>query len=120
SSSSTAPEPRASPPAAHPRIDRAARRRPTTSRLRAEGGGRQGPTPSAPAGPPRPKPGVYCTSIQYQAAPPMLSPYAELHCASNFTFLRGASHPEELVERAHALDYAALAITDECSLAGVV
>ncbi|ODS96187.1 MAG: error-prone DNA polymerase [Lautropia sp. SCN 69-89] len=50
----------------------------------------------------------------------MLSPYAELHCASNFSFLRGASHPEELVERAHALGYAALAITDECSLAGVV
>ncbi|MBX3591941.1 MAG: error-prone DNA polymerase [Burkholderiaceae bacterium] len=50
----------------------------------------------------------------------MLSPYAELLCASNFTFLRGASHPEELVERAHALDYAALAVTDECSLAGVV
>jgi error-prone DNA polymerase len=46
--------------------------------------------------------------------------YAELHCRSNFDFLRGASHPEELVERAHALRYAALAITDECSLAGVV
>jgi error-prone DNA polymerase len=46
--------------------------------------------------------------------------YAELHCLSNFTFLRGASHPEELVARAHALGYAALAITDECSLAGVV
>jgi error-prone DNA polymerase len=46
--------------------------------------------------------------------------YAELHCLSNFTFLRGASHPEELVERARALGYAALAITDECSLAGVV
>ncbi|WP_119156055.1 error-prone DNA polymerase [Caldimonas tepidiphila] len=46
--------------------------------------------------------------------------YAELHCASNFSFLRGASHPEELVARAHALGYAALAITDECSLAGVV
>ncbi|MFO1300704.1 MAG: error-prone DNA polymerase [Burkholderiaceae bacterium] len=50
----------------------------------------------------------------------MLSPYAELHCASNFTFLHGASHPEELADRAHALGYAALAITDECSLAGVV
>jgi len=50
----------------------------------------------------------------------MLSPYAELHCASNFSFLHGASHPEELVDRAHALGYAALAITDECSLAGVV
>jgi len=47
-------------------------------------------------------------------------PYAELHCLSNFTFLRGASHPEELVERAHALGYRALAITDECSLSGVV
>lgn len=46
--------------------------------------------------------------------------YAELHCLSNFTFLRGASHPEELVERAKALGYAALAVTDECSLAGVV
>jgi error-prone DNA polymerase len=47
-------------------------------------------------------------------------PYAELHCLSNFTFLRGASRPEELVMRAKELGYAALAITDECSLAGVV
>ena len=46
--------------------------------------------------------------------------YAELHCVSNFTFLRGASHPEELVRRAVELNYSALAITDECSLAGVV
>jgi error-prone DNA polymerase len=46
--------------------------------------------------------------------------YAELHCLSNFTFLRGASHPHELVEQAHALGYSALAITDECSVAGVV
>jgi error-prone DNA polymerase len=46
--------------------------------------------------------------------------YAELHCISNFTFLRGASHPEELVTRAAELGYKALAITDECSLAGVV
>jgi error-prone DNA polymerase len=46
--------------------------------------------------------------------------YAELHCLSNFTFLRGASHPEELVARARELGYSALAITDECSLAGVV
>ncbi len=50
----------------------------------------------------------------------MLPAYAELHCLTNFTFLRGASHPEELVERAHALGYCALAITDECSVAGVV
>ena len=49
-----------------------------------------------------------------------LPAYAELHCRSNFTFLTGASHPEELVERAHALGYRSLAITDDCSLAGVV
>lgn len=46
--------------------------------------------------------------------------YAELHCLSNFTFLRGASHPEELVTRAAALGYTALALTDECSVTGVV
>src|SRR5512135_158030 len=46
--------------------------------------------------------------------------YAELHCVSNFSFLRGASHPEELVERALVLEYAALALTDECSFAGSV
>ena len=46
--------------------------------------------------------------------------YAELHCISNFTFLRGASHPEELVERASALGYSAIALTDECSLSGIV
>ena len=49
-----------------------------------------------------------------------LPEYAELKCVSNFSFLRGASQPEELVERAKQLGYAALAITDECSLAGVV
>ncbi|MHC4092679.1 MAG: PHP domain-containing protein, partial [Planctomycetota bacterium] len=48
------------------------------------------------------------------------TPYAELHCKSNFSFLRGASHPEELVDRAADLGYAALAITDRNSLAGVV
>jgi error-prone DNA polymerase len=62
--------------------------------------------------------------------PPLLPPpppsfstlpaYAELFCLSNFTFLQGASHAEELVQRAQQLGYAALAITDECSLAGVV
>ncbi|MGH8766787.1 MAG: PHP domain-containing protein, partial [Burkholderiales bacterium] len=50
----------------------------------------------------------------------MLQAYAELHCLSNFTFLRGASHSEELVERAARLGYQALAITDECSMAGIV
>jgi error-prone DNA polymerase len=46
--------------------------------------------------------------------------YAELHCVSNFSFLRGASHAEELIVQARELGYTALAITDECSLAGVV
>ncbi len=50
----------------------------------------------------------------------VLPGYAELQCQSNFSFLQGASHPEELVERAILLGYAALAITDECSLGGVV
>jgi error-prone DNA polymerase len=49
-----------------------------------------------------------------------LPEYAELHCLSNFSFLRGASHPHELVEQAATLGYRALAITDECSVAGVV
>lgn len=46
--------------------------------------------------------------------------YAELHCLSCYSFLRSGSHPHELVQRAAALGYSALAITDECSLAGVV
>ncbi len=46
--------------------------------------------------------------------------YAELHCKTNFSFLEGASHPDELVARAVALGYQALAITDRNTLAGVV
>jgi len=49
-----------------------------------------------------------------------LPDYAELHCLSNFSFLRGASHPGELVAQAAQQGYAALALSDECSLAGVV
>jgi len=49
-----------------------------------------------------------------------LPAYAELHCRSNLSFLTGASRPEELAERAAQLGYHALAITDECSLAGIV
>ena len=48
------------------------------------------------------------------------SAYAELCCTSNFTFLKGASHPEELITRAADLGLAAIAITDCNSLAGVV
>ena len=49
-----------------------------------------------------------------------LPAYLELHCVSNFSFLRGASHPHELVRRAYNLGYEGLALTDECSVAGVV
>ncbi|MCY7259958.1 error-prone DNA polymerase [Pseudomonas protegens] len=49
-----------------------------------------------------------------------MSAYAELHCLSNFSFQRGASSAQELFQRAKALDYQALAITDECTLAGIV
>ncbi len=48
------------------------------------------------------------------------SRYAELVCTSNFTFLNGASHPQELIARAAELGYSAIALTDECSLAGIV
>ena len=47
-------------------------------------------------------------------------PYAELHCLTNFTFLEGASHADELVARAVELGYQAIAVTDRNSLAGIV
>ncbi len=47
-------------------------------------------------------------------------PYAELCVTTNFTFLKGASHPEEYIARAAELDLEAIAITDTNSLAGVV
>src|SRR4051812_36956722 len=47
-------------------------------------------------------------------------PYAELHCHSNFSFLDGASHPEELVEEAARLGLTALAITDHDGFYGIV
>ncbi len=46
--------------------------------------------------------------------------YSELHCLTNFSFLTGASHADELVERAVALGYGALAVTDQNSIAGIV
>ena len=61
-------------------------------------------------------PGAPAAAPQHLPSPA----YAELHCLSNFTFLRGASHPHELVQQALALGYRALALTDECSVAGVV
>ncbi|MDT8315423.1 error-prone DNA polymerase [Roseomonas mucosa] len=50
----------------------------------------------------------------------MSAPYAELHAATNFSFLRGASHPEEIFAAAAALGYAAIGVTDRNSLAGIV
>ena len=63
-----------------------------------------------------PQPG--CTG-QSEGAGRAQPVFAELHCLSNYSFLRGASHPEELVERAARLGYTAIAITDECSFAGL-
>src|SRR3712207_1063558 len=57
------------------------------------------------------------------AGPPRRSgatPYAELHCHSNFSFLDGASHPEELVEEAARLGLDAIALTDHDGMYGVV
>ena len=67
------------------------------------------------------------TGLPRETAPPGAAgdaagpvPPVELVCRSNFSFLTGASHPEELVARAAELGYAALALSDECSLAGIV
>ncbi|MYN30803.1 PHP domain-containing protein, partial [Duganella levis] len=55
-----------------------------------------------------------------QSATPALPDYAELQCVSHYTFLHGASAPEQLVGRAAQLGYRALAIADECTVAGIV
>jgi error-prone DNA polymerase len=61
-------------------------------------------------------PGVPAPGVRAANSPP----YVELHCKTNFSFLEGASHPDELVTRAIELGYRGLAITDRNSLAGVV
>jgi len=63
---------------------------------------------------------VYSPDLMGRLSGRQLPDYAELHCLSNFTFLRGASHPGELITRAIELGYKALAITDECSFSGLV
>src|SRR5688572_33509556 len=63
---------------------------------------------------------VPARDLRVNREPSPLPEYAELHCLSNFSFLRGASRAEELVAQAKELGYTALAITDECSLAGAV
>jgi error-prone DNA polymerase len=50
----------------------------------------------------------------------VVPPYAELQVTSNFSFLRGGSHPDELVMRAAELGYQALALTDLNTVAGIV
>ncbi len=77
--------------------------------------------PAAPTSPAsNSEPAVTGASHRTQADPGQAPAYAELHCLSNFTFLRGASHPGELVQTAQERGYQAIAITDECSVAGVV
>nr|WP_315234032.1 error-prone DNA polymerase [uncultured Albidiferax sp.] len=73
--------------------------------------------PSSPAG--SPVPGQLPES-NAGSGPGGVPAYAELWCLSNFSFLRGASQPDELVARAKKLGYTALAITDECSMSGIV
>jgi error-prone DNA polymerase len=78
------------------------------------------PRPRLRAVPPpiaAPAPAHATTCADARTAPP---DYAELHCLSNFSFQRGASHAHELFERAARHGYRALAITDECTLAGIV
>jgi error-prone DNA polymerase len=71
------------------------------------------------APPPAVPPAVPVVSVTSGAGRGPLA-YAELHCLSSFSFLRGASSPAQLVHRAKSLGYSALALTDECSVAGSV
>ncbi|HST44733.1 MAG TPA: error-prone DNA polymerase, partial [Luteimonas sp.] len=64
--------------------------------------------------------GLFDAGTRLAPAEDTLPAYAELHCLSDFSFLRGASSAEELFVRALRCGYEALAITDECSLAGIV
>ena len=75
-----------------------------------------------PSPPPAPARGAPAEPAASDASPRAAagSGYAELHARTNFSFLEGASHPDELVEQAAGLGYAALAITDRASLAGIV
>src|SRR5437870_2685357 len=62
---------------------------------------------------------VRARTLRMTVDPPMTA-YAELHCKTNFSFLEGASHPDELAAAAKEHGYAALAVTDRDSVAGVV
>ena len=83
--------------------------------------GRVNPLSPRQAGLPQPSSWLKRPSPAPALSPPSSRPaFAELHAISNFSFLRGASHPGELVRQAQALGYSAIAITDECSVAGAV
>jgi error-prone DNA polymerase len=76
--------------------------------------------PEQPIAKHRPYPGTAGAIASEPVAERGPNAYAELRCKTNFSFLQGASHPDELVQRAAALGYSALAVTDLNSLAGVV
>jgi error-prone DNA polymerase len=62
-----------------------------------------------------------CLRPEEESVPrPPAVPYAELHCHSNFSFLDGASHPEELAAGAARLGLTGLALTDHDGMYGVV
>lgn len=74
--------------------------------------------PELPLGKRQFRPMISDSSMKRVATPELR--YAELHCRSNYSFLEGASHPDELVTRASEIGHSALAITDRNSVAGVV
>ena len=79
--------------------------------------------PAAAVPVPRSSASAADTPVPKDSAPSAADPtpaYAELQVTSNFSFLRGASHPEELIERACAMGFRAVALTDRNTLAGVV
>src|SRR5277367_4517165 len=65
---------------------------------------------------------LYAPAPVMDSLPRAIAPvrYVELHCKTNFSFLEGASHPDELVAQAASLGYAGMAVTDRNSLAGAV
>ncbi|HEX5741222.1 MAG TPA: PHP domain-containing protein, partial [Pilimelia sp.] len=78
------------------------------------------PPPDRTAGPPADPTGGPPAARGGAGCPPARVPYAELHAHSTFSFLDGASHPEELAEEAVRLGLSALAVTDHDGFYGVV
>src|SRR5262245_11358296 len=81
--------------------------------------------PELPQPKPRPHPWhtpsrLHQPDSDTRASIPTSGVYVDLHVTSNFTFLTGASHPDELAQQAAALGQRAIAVTDRNSLAGIV